>query len=75
MKKTQAIQTVQEMNISMGGYMDSIIEQLEDRYAAGYLSRACAEIEESYSSTSEDYRDRVLEMMTEYDIWEVKYKR
>jgi len=68
MTQEQAIEAVEDADISTSGWLDVIIEQISDKYAQGYLTCFLENLSGRLSATYEEYREEVLEAL-EYDIW------
>lgn len=69
MNKDQAIEYIENVDISTD-YIDDFTDKIENRYAAGYLDAKIEELGNSLSPSDEEYRESILEIMTEYNIWE-----
>lgn len=68
MNQKETIEAILSADISIDDWDQTILAQITDSYARGYLTRYTEELAKSYSSDEEDFRDNFL-AAADYDIW------
>lgn len=62
------INLIRNANIQQSGWVESILDQCQDKFAQGYLAAKIENLDDAYSRQEENYREDLL-LICEYDIW------
>lgn len=68
MEKQKVINAILKADINDPDWACDIVDNIEDKYARGYLDRVTTELGESLMSDTEDYREALAEAAT-HSIW------
>lgn len=66
--KKEVISQIKKADIKETGWAYKIVDNCEDKYAAGYLAATIAKINEYHAEDEELFREELLEVC-KYGIW------
>lgn len=69
MTKEQVIEAIKSADISIDGWLEFILRQMDDKFAAGYLTAKASVYSNSLFVNEEDFRDCMV-AVCKFHIWD-----
>ena len=63
MTNTEAKAAIKAANLKQDGWLDEILDKMEDRFSAGYLTHRAEQLNEAYRRSDRDFRTEILESL------------
>lgn len=71
MNQKQTIEAVKNADITQDDWIYPIIDQIDNRFVAGYITALVSNLNGNLNESYEDFRSEILDAL-KYDIWDKK---